>query len=218
MGEYSEDYHDYVIKDGKLIGDFENMYKYSRDIPWHQDEVCKEWQGEVSRVILGKHAPYKSVLDIGSGLGYFMNEMTSLVHGSCMGVDVSPTAVKIASQLFPNNQFAVGDIADPSFELPSHFIQEPHLVMVREIFWYVCESLDIVLMNLSRILRLGSYLYVEQGWPNSSIDFYGKDILPNPDSLFSHIHKLCDPIREASLRNLYREREGSIVQFLGQKK
>ena len=85
MGEYSEDYHDYVIKDGKLIGDFENMYKYSRDIPSHQDEVCKEWQGEVSRVILGKHAPYKSVLDIGSDLGYFMNEMTSLVHGSCMG-------------------------------------------------------------------------------------------------------------------------------------
>jgi|TARA_B100000315_G_scaffold178802_1_gene167474 hypothetical protein len=33
----SDDYHDYVIKDGRLIGEFEQMYKNSRDIPWHQD-------------------------------------------------------------------------------------------------------------------------------------------------------------------------------------
>ena len=33
----SDDYRDYVIKDGRLIGEFEQMYKNSRDIPWHQD-------------------------------------------------------------------------------------------------------------------------------------------------------------------------------------
>ncbi len=34
----STDYHDYVIKNGKLIGEFEQMYKNSAGIPWHQDE------------------------------------------------------------------------------------------------------------------------------------------------------------------------------------
>ena len=31
-------YQDYVIKDGTLIGNFEEMYHESSEIPWHQDE------------------------------------------------------------------------------------------------------------------------------------------------------------------------------------
>ena len=38
----SDDYHDFVIKDGKLIGEFDLMYKKSKDIPWHQDKQ-KDW-------------------------------------------------------------------------------------------------------------------------------------------------------------------------------
>ena len=33
----STDYHDYVIKDGRFIGAFEEMYRNCPD-PWHQDE------------------------------------------------------------------------------------------------------------------------------------------------------------------------------------
>lgn len=34
----STDYHDYVSKDGKYIGDFESMCRNSDTTPWHQDE------------------------------------------------------------------------------------------------------------------------------------------------------------------------------------
>lgn len=34
----STDYHDYVIMDGKLIAEFEQMYQNSSQIPWHQNE------------------------------------------------------------------------------------------------------------------------------------------------------------------------------------
>jgi len=34
----SDDYHDYVIKNGKLIGEFDQMYLKSKNIPWHQDK------------------------------------------------------------------------------------------------------------------------------------------------------------------------------------
>ena len=30
---------DYVIKNGKFIGQFEQMYRESSEIPWHQDET-----------------------------------------------------------------------------------------------------------------------------------------------------------------------------------
>jgi hypothetical protein len=34
----SKDYHDYVIKGGVLVREFEQMYQNSTNIPWHQDE------------------------------------------------------------------------------------------------------------------------------------------------------------------------------------
>jgi hypothetical protein len=36
--EKSRDYHDYVFKNGKFIGKFDEMYQYSENIPWNQDQ------------------------------------------------------------------------------------------------------------------------------------------------------------------------------------
>jgi len=33
---WPEDYHEYVFRDGRLVGDFENMYRHSKDVPWDQ--------------------------------------------------------------------------------------------------------------------------------------------------------------------------------------
>jgi len=49
----SVDYRDYVIKDGRLIGEFEQMYKNSRDIPWHQDTQT-DWLDVQSSIMLLK--------------------------------------------------------------------------------------------------------------------------------------------------------------------
>ena len=38
---HSEDYHDYVFKNGKLVGEMEQMYQKSKDIPWHQDKASE---------------------------------------------------------------------------------------------------------------------------------------------------------------------------------
>ncbi len=47
MGYISDDYHDYVIKDGKYIGLYEDMYKYSKEIPWHQDKMALDWYTQI---------------------------------------------------------------------------------------------------------------------------------------------------------------------------
>ena len=33
-------YQDNVIKDGKFVGKFEEMYEQSTEVPWHQDELA----------------------------------------------------------------------------------------------------------------------------------------------------------------------------------
>jgi len=59
-----EDYHDYVFRDGKFVGDFDNMYRYAKGIPWEQDKRCEHWYTEVGMLIMKRF--WKS--DAGLGL------------------------------------------------------------------------------------------------------------------------------------------------------
>lgn len=49
---HSTDYHDYVFRDGKLVGEFEDMYKNSSKVPWHQDEQANWIDVRLTREIL----------------------------------------------------------------------------------------------------------------------------------------------------------------------
>jgi hypothetical protein len=52
MAIKSKKYHDYVFKNGKLIGAFDDMYKNSDEIPWHQDETIKDIFSELD-ILMG---------------------------------------------------------------------------------------------------------------------------------------------------------------------
>jgi len=99
----SKNWRDYVFKDGKLIGEFELMYKNSEDIPWNQDNDSERLDCKIGLNILERYAPYKSILEVGCGLGYFANEISrfSMKDGIVKRVDISPTAVYKAKNLFP---------------------------------------------------------------------------------------------------------------------
>jgi 2-polyprenyl-3-methyl-5-hydroxy-6-metoxy-1,4-benzoquinol methylase len=71
---YSEDYHDYVFKNGKLLGKFEEMYKFSKETPWHQDKTAQELFSNIDITILSQQK-YNTILDVGCGLGYFTNRL-----------------------------------------------------------------------------------------------------------------------------------------------
>ena len=72
--KFSRDYHDYVFKNGKLVGKFDEMYKNSSEIPWHQDETAYRVFSEIDIAIL-KQYEYESVCEIGCGFGYFTNRL-----------------------------------------------------------------------------------------------------------------------------------------------
>lgn len=62
-------YHDYVIKDGEFIGDFENMYRNCED-PWMQSKQPNKYS-RLAGIEHLKSFEIKSVLECGSGLGYY---------------------------------------------------------------------------------------------------------------------------------------------------
>ena len=70
-------YQDYVIKDGKLVGEFEEMYQ-DFDDPWDQsfreDSVFSK---SVAENIL-RRGDFKRPYEIGCGLGYFVGKMRDI--------------------------------------------------------------------------------------------------------------------------------------------
>jgi SAM-dependent methyltransferase len=175
----STDYHDYVIKDGRLIGEFEKMYQKSAGVPWQQDVDAQRLDVRIAIDMVRDLYP-DSICDIGCGLGYFLEAVKSEI-GHCVtvgiGCDVSATACQKAKALFPHLLFAEQNImGDVNPYMAS-------LVTVRGVLWYVIPKLETAVMNIKRHVRPGGHLLVAQNFPPLSSEFYGKDKIPTPEAL-----------------------------------
>lgn len=109
----SDDYHEYVIKDGKLIGEFDQMYRKSENIPWHQDEQENWLDIRLTIEFLKEYGPFGVISDFGSGYGYFLNQIAQYCESDnpvLHGYDVSKTACEKGSSLFPDITFHQFDL------------------------------------------------------------------------------------------------------------
>lgn len=176
----STDYHDFVFRDGRLVGEFDQMYRKAAEVPWHQDRVAEQLDVRMAVESVRHLGPYGRVLEVGCGLGYFAEVLRrQLAPSSVLGVDVSPAAVDRARALHPEVGFAVLDIGDPGAALPGTF----DLVTIRGCFWYLFPRLEAVVANLHRCCAPGGILLVAQNFPPRDSQFVGKDVLPDPDAL-----------------------------------
>lgn len=210
--EFSDDYHDYVFKNGKLVGDFDNMYRHSKEVPWHQDRVCNLWSSGVGMLMVRERAPFDHILEIGCGLGYIAQYLKPLARSSVDAFDVSPEAIRRAKELHPGINFSVADIAESEFAPTRQY----DLVVIRDVFWYVFPKLDTVLSNISRCVKSGGALQVSQSFPALDKPFVGKDVIPSPEALIRILGEYR-PLLTAILRNHHLENDGPILHFLGTK-
>ena len=149
MNQPSFDYRDLVIKDGKLVGDWDNLYKKVDD-PWHQsrnDHVhdtrrqtailhCKKIRETYGTV---------KVLELGCGFGHISKQLTELGFLT-LGTDVSSEAIKKASEKNPSSVFRNAIFND--FELIYDF--NPDIIIMAELTWYVLSELDNFLFELNK--------------------------------------------------------------------
>ncbi len=100
-------YQDYVIKDGKFIGKFEEMYQKFDD-PWHQKENLETFYSRVCTPVTLRQYGLKKVLEIGCGLGAFSNYLRAAADCSITGMDISETAIAKAKASYPEMEFYGG--------------------------------------------------------------------------------------------------------------
>lgn len=135
MTKYSK-YQDYVIKDGKLIGEFEEMYRDYAD-PWEQTSRELNAMEKFIGIKLIKGYGHSTPIEYGCGLGVFSNMLFQAV-GNSVGVDISATAIKKAKKKYPGPNFIVGDILDESL-LTKY---KPDVICFVELSWYVLDKLE----------------------------------------------------------------------------
>ena len=104
-------YQDLVIKDGKLIGEFEKMYQLFED-PWNQTKEGYV-ENSISRQIVVNYIKWfkiKSIIEYGCGLGKTVNFIHQNTGVDILGIDISETSIIKSKEKYPNLKFKVDNI------------------------------------------------------------------------------------------------------------
>ena len=147
-----KNYQDYVISNGKFIGDFEAMYENCED-PWHQSAPDHIFDSRRQIAInFCNRLRYKyntsKVVELGCGFGH-LTESLRKNNFDVIGTDVSKTAIDKASKLYPGAKFKQLNFNDFN-EL---FSLEPNILIMAEITWYILEDLDEFLIRLKQYAK-----------------------------------------------------------------
>jgi len=172
-------YQDYVIKDGKLVGEFEEMYQ-DFDDPWEQT-TREEWASEKAVALnLISKINAKKVIELGCGLGHYTNKIHKLGI-DVLGVDVSRTAIEKAKFVYPDCNFTVADILD--FSIYKEY--QPDIILMAEITWYVLDKLDDFIAFLRFDLANTYLIHLLTTYPEG-VQQYGRDKFTNLREIMSY--------------------------------
>lgn len=176
----SPDYHDYFIKDGRFIGEFEQMYRNVED-PW----LCAGQSGSLHNdllLALVTHAapPDGVILEAGCGLGALAARIRAALPAALVkGCDVSPTAIEKARARHPGVEFFVQDLT----RLAEAPVPDASLdvVTLAQVLWCVLPHMAGILREIRRLLKPGGSLLVLQQFYADSEQKYGRGVVEEPD-------------------------------------
>lgn len=101
-------YQDYVIKDRRLTGDFEGLYRDFKD-PWNQSRIdhILDSRRQLTLIICKKLKGIndsKKVIELGCGFRFMIEQLRELGF-TAIGTDVAVGAIDRAMLLHPNSEF-----------------------------------------------------------------------------------------------------------------
>lgn len=184
----SNDYHDYVFKDGKFVGAFEEMYQ-NVDDPWHHGEA-KAIPYDMVLHLLGRYQVCSAggkILDIGCGKGAFTARLARHCPDAAIkAIDISPTAINKAQEQYGSSkiEFQVMDIQKELKNITDDF----DLIVVSDVMWYILPKFKEIMGHLSgHILRERGYLIINQTLYKPGQQKYGKEIVSTIEDMLACI-------------------------------
>ena len=181
------DYHDYVIKNGKFIGQFEDMYQ-NCDEPWPESERdLAENPVSAHTVTLIKKNRFKKLFTIGSGKGFHADWLQRQCPGlEVEGCEVSSTAIEYSKKYFPHINTLQMDIKD--FD---KYKFDFDVILFREILWYILPQWDFVIKTLKK-RYISKYIIIEISCYDNQT--YGLEYFDGPDVIIKEFPFQIDEI------------------------
>lgn len=200
----SDDYHDYVIKDGRLVGEFEQMYRNCEN-PWPETEadIAENPASNRTPCVINRDG-LRKVFSLGCGKGMHLAWLKRRCPDiEVAGGDISPTAVQECLRAYPFIDARVLDVKDFS----SHVL-DFDVIILREVVWYILDQWDAVCVHLKRA-HAGKRIIVELSFYDQQQ--YGLDRFDGPDDFVS---KFPFPIFEVVRWHVTRaQREGMLFLY-----
>ncbi len=191
-----EKYHKYVfnVEKREFVGKFEEMYQNeSNEVfdSWHQEDG-RQLQRRIALAILQDYI-FKFIIDIGCGKGAFTHQLKKM-NNKVLGIDVSPTALAVARERYPDMDFTCVDVKKCSdFEnLLSEYGTKADLILASEILSYIENWREL----LEVISRHTECLLINLYIPENPIGF-----VKSEDELVSEYAKHFEIIQHVSLRS-----------------
>lgn len=132
-------YQDYFIRNGEMVGEFEEMYRDFGD-PWHQTDIETFASDKAVGINLLRKLLHltgrRRALEIGCGFGHYVHRIAEAGY-EATGIDIAPTAVAKARDRYPACSFHAGSIDQHEFVKSL----EPDVIVMAEVTWYVLERL-----------------------------------------------------------------------------
>jgi 2-polyprenyl-3-methyl-5-hydroxy-6-metoxy-1,4-benzoquinol methylase len=190
-------YHKYVfdVENRKFIGDFESMYQneaIEQFDSWHQEDT-RQFHRNVIELLLHNYN-FNCIVDIGCGKGAFTHTLKK-ENNKVIGIDIAPTAVKLAKEKFTDIDFIATDVNEQGV-LTNFFKslkQEVDLVVVMEVLSYCSNWKDIIACcaSHSSTIMLSSFI------PDNPIGF-----IKTADELLNELNKYYKPIEIVKLTKI----------------
>lgn len=200
----SLDYHDYVIKDGRLVGKFEEMYRVCPD-PWPEteDDLNNNPCSIRTRQIVAAHG-FRKVLSVGSGKGFHLNWLSQTCLNTLFkGCEVSKTAVEHSRKAYPHLQVScldIKDFSDCSWDFD--------LILFREVIWYVLDYWTEIVEGLKE-RHAGKHVVTELTFYDNQT--YGREFFDGPDEFADKFpFEILEVVRYHTTR---RQRNGMMMVF-----
>jgi SAM-dependent methyltransferase len=204
----STNYHDYVIKDGQFIGEFEQMYQHVDD-PWGCVSKSASLYNDLLLALVKHVTPERArILEAGCGLGALAARIQETVPSAqVMACDVSATAIDKARGRYPGIEFFVQDLA----ALSSTPITAGSLdvVTLSQVLWCVLPQMRDVLREFHRLLAPKGVLVVLQQFYDEATQKYGRGIVEAPDDFIRWVREAGFEIEQEIYVN--RERPLNLV-------
>ncbi|UQZ89408.1 hypothetical protein C4J81_09440 [Deltaproteobacteria bacterium Smac51] len=187
-------YHEYFIKDGRHIGQYEEMYQNCPD-PWHIEELGPRLDMKAALLLLaGQEKKVRRFLDIGAGLGLFTRLLTETIwreNPVAQGVitDISATAIAGAEKRLKDPRLSfqrldVRNLTATPFLAPESF----DLLVMAQVLWGILENLEETLERLASLLPAGGLFLISQHFMHSG-QSYGAEIVSSPEELNGYLQK-----------------------------